>query len=98
MEQAVASLSSVVSTAAAGVGGALGSAVADSFSPGLIRDACRQIQAIQLAPEGIEQRLDAFIGDPLRRQIQRRSELAAVIADAHISVRKIAALEGTMTW
>ena len=98
IEDAVGPLNAVVSRAAAAVGPSHGASIQVLFGPGLIRDACKQIQSIQLSQAGLEDRLDLLIGNPLRRQIQRRSELAAVIADAHISVRKIAAMEGTMSW
>lgn len=98
VDEAVDVLLPVVTKVADGVGGAHSDTVRRMFGPAAVRDACRQISSIQLSPEGIEERLDLIIGDPLRSQIRRRSELAAAIANAHISVRKIAAMEGTMTW
>lgn len=98
LDEAVDVLSAVVDRVADGIGEAHRDAVTRMFGPSLIRDACRQIASINLSAAGVEDRLDLLIGDPLRGQIRRRSELAAAIANAHISVRKIAAMEGTMTW
>ncbi len=97
-EDAARPLNGFVSSIAATMGGTHGSTVERLFAADLIRDVCRQISAINLSEPGIAERLDVLVGDQLRAQLARRAELTAAIAAAHISVRKIAAFEGTMTW